>query len=118
MTQQTTRPAAARRPGRRGGWFWSRLHFLLRLAGLAGFVALLVGLVLVRPVDQFYASWRVAYQVLADALRGAAPADPWQKAGVYCVLGGAAAVLLALLVESALVLSFVAGRRSLLGFNA
>jgi hypothetical protein len=118
MTQQTTRATAGRRPGRRGGWFWSRLHFLLRFAGLVGFVALLVGLVLVRPLDQFYESWRGAYQTLADAARGAAPADAWQRAGVYCILGGAAAVLLALLVESALVLSFVAGRRSLMGFNA
>jgi hypothetical protein len=115
MTPQTTRSSQGRR---RGGWFWSRLHFLLRLAGLAGFVALLIGLVLARSIDQFYASWRVAFQTLADAARGAATADPWQRAGVYCILAGAAAVLLALLVEAALVLSFVAGRRSLLGFNA
>src|SRR5438105_7194164 len=99
MTPQTTRSSAARRPDRRGGWFWSRVHFLLRLLGLAGLLALCVGLVLVRPIDQFYASWRVPYHTLTDAAHGAAPADPWQRAGAYALLAGAAAVLLALLVE-------------------
>jgi hypothetical protein len=115
MAQQSTRPSAGRRGG---GWFWSRLHFLIRLAGLAGVVALLVGLLLARSIDQFYSSWAAAYQTLAGALRGAPPADDWQRAGVYCLLGGVAAVLLALAVDAALVLSFVAGRRSALGFNA
>src|SRR2546423_1781351 len=108
MTQQTTRSSSGRRSGRRGGWFWSRLHFLLRLLGLAGLLALCVGLVLVRPIDQFYTSWRVHYHTLMDAVHGAAPADEWQKAGVYALLAGGAAVLLALLVEVVLVFSFVA----------
>ncbi len=70
---------------------WSRLHFLIRLAGLTGLFVAGVGLVLT---------------VVA-----------WKDLGWQLALGGGAAALLALLVEVLGILRLAAGRRSAFGTN-
>src|SRR5207247_2049227 len=67
-------------------------------------------------------SWREALTAVGDrlwaALQGEATGDTLARATVYVFLGGAAAVLLWLLVEVLVVLRFAAARRSAFGANA
>ena len=88
----------------RHGW-WSRLHLLARILGLAGLLAASVGLVLI-IADCSSLTW----ENLWGAMSG--PEVP-----VYLFLGGMAAVGLALLVEILTVLFLVAARRSAFGTN-
>jgi hypothetical protein len=99
----------ARRPLRRQGRFWSRLHFLLRFAGLTGVLVAAAGLVLAWW-DNLLATWQSAYEAGFSALLGEPAA-----LGTYLTLGGAAAVLLALFVEVLVILGLTAGRRSISG---
>ncbi len=107
---QPARPAARPEIGRPGA-FWSRLHFLLRLLGLTGFLVACVGLVLA-GLGGLLASWSAARDAVLAAFAGGAALGTW------LVLGGTAAALLALLVEALVVARFAAGRRSAFGFNA
>jgi hypothetical protein len=100
---------------RRPSLLWSRLHFLVRLIGLVGAQAALVGLVLLRPEPAFAAFF------VRDLLnQPEAVLDNIAKTGLAgtLLLGGLAAVLFALLVEALVVLRVVAGRRSATGANA
>jgi hypothetical protein len=123
MTQKTTHTAPRRR-ARRSNWLWSRTHFLLRLLGLTGVLAMCVGLVLARSVPGFYDSWQQAHQIVHDTVHssipGHGPVPPLDttRIAVYLLVGGALAVLPVLLIELLLIVGFVAARRSLLGFNA
>ena len=65
MTPEKTR-SATRRPVNRGSWLWSRVHFLLRLLGLMGFLAICVGLVLARGIDHFFDKPNVAFETLLN----------------------------------------------------
>jgi hypothetical protein len=106
------RKAAAARPERgRPGFFWSRLHFLLRFLGLTGFLVACVGLVLA-GLGGLLASWEAARDAVRAAFGGSAALGTW------LVLGGTAAALLALLVEALVFARIAAGRRSAFGFNA
>src|SRR5262249_47947085 len=96
----------SRSGGRRPGRFWSRLHFLIRFLGLTGLLAGCAGLVLAH-LDGLLTSW--------DALWGALQAN---AVSAWLLAAGGGAVLLALLVETGVVLSMTAARRSALGFNA
>jgi hypothetical protein len=112
VKQPARRPAATPPAPRRTGWFWSRLHFLVRFLGLTGFLAGCVGLLLANLGGEL-TTWDAAYAAARSAIdTGQADVTTW------LVLGGAAAVALALLVEALVVLRFAAGRRSVLGFNA
>jgi hypothetical protein len=88
------------------------LHFIVRLLGLVGLLAVGVGLAMAL-FEGLPASWRDAGEVAYAAVttRQASPST-------WLVLGGAAAILLALLVEALVVLRFAAGRRSAFGLNA
>src|ERR1051326_7658483 len=109
------------------GRWWSRLHFLIRFTGLFGVLAAGLGCAL--------AYLRDTLPRIADvgAVTSAEKAQAWWnyvldhvtgKAGslseelaVGLLVGGAAFVVLALLVELIVTLFFVAGRRSAFGVN-
>jgi hypothetical protein len=88
------------------------LHFLVRFLGLTGFVVACVGLVMA-GLEGLLGSWRAAYDTAWAAVTTREAA-----VSTWLVLGGAAAALLALVVEALVVLVFAAGRRSAFGFNA
>ena len=96
------RHSKARRPG----LFWSRLHFLIRFLGVTGLFVACVGVFLAR-LDSHLASWQAA----VDAVRSPHLPD-------WLILGGAAAVIPALLVEIITGLWAASARRSLFGLNA
>lgn len=91
---------------------WSRCHFFLRFLGLTGLVVGCVGLVMAQQ-DNLLATWDGARATAWVALEGKPAA-----VSTYLVLGGAAAALLALLVELLVLMRFTAGRRSVFGLNA
>jgi hypothetical protein len=110
MTQPARRSTAPE--PRRAGWFWSRLHFLIRFLGLTGFLGGCAGLLLA-GLAGLLNSWSDVYESARNALQtGEAEASTW------LILGGAAAVAFALLVELLVVVRFFAGRRSAFGLNA
>lgn len=102
-------------------FFWSRLHFVVRLAGLTGLLAAGAGLALYL-LD--HGAAREAFEKLGDQCREALQGlSRWDfgtafELAVWLVLGGALAAALALLIETALMLRFAAGRRSAFGANA
>jgi hypothetical protein len=93
-------------PRRRPGLIWSRLHFLIRFLGVTGLFVACVGLFLAR-LQNHLLSWQAA----ADAVRS-------PDLSTWFVLGGAAAVIPALLVEIITGLWAASARRSLFGVNA
>jgi hypothetical protein len=101
----------SQRPSR-AGWFWYRLHFLIRLLGVTGAPVAAVGFVLARDTN-LLDSWQTfteRTQILLDLWKG--------PVSLFLILGGGAAVAFALLVELLLGLGALAGRRSAVGFNA
>src|SRR5438093_781267 len=98
----------------RSRW-WSRLHFLVRFAGLTGLLVGCVGLLLVLLGDlwETVLSWQAGRAIVLGET-----GDPYARLAVGLLLGGGLAALLALLVEAILILAMVAGRRSAFGFNA
>jgi hypothetical protein len=95
---------------RKPSWFWSRLHYLIRILGLTGLVVGAAGLVMVGvSVSDSTALWAT----LTEALR-------FQRIllGPDLLLGGAAVALVAVLVELLVALTMAAGRRSAVGFNS
>lgn len=104
-------------------FLWSRLHFLVRLAGVTGLLAGGVGVALVllnrggsrETAEAFGRECREALETLfrwdLSALGAFAPE-------VWLALGGLLAAALALLLETMTVLRFAAGRRSVFGTNA
>jgi hypothetical protein len=111
MTQPAHRPIAPPAP-RRTGWFWSRLHFLIRFLGLTGFLGACAGLVLA-GLAGLLNSWTDMLDAAREAVQtGKAEASTW------LILGGAVAVAFALLVELLVVLRLAAGRRSAFALNA
>jgi hypothetical protein len=114
----------ALKPKRPRVWL-SRLHLLIRLIGLTGLIAVAGAAVLAQVQGMFgtdQTSWHEALTALGDrlweALQGQAKGDLLAQATVYTFLGGAAAALLALLVEVLVILRFAAARRSAFGANA
>ena len=104
--------------------FWSRLHFLIRFLGLTGLFAAGVGAVLAYQhglwpglESAYHESWSALGERVNTLLREGA-GEPVATAAVYLVAGGAAAALVALLVELLGGLGFTAGRRSAFGVNA
>jgi hypothetical protein len=96
----------------RAGRFLSRLHFLVRFVGLTGLVVGCVGLVLA-GLQGLLSSWPTARDAAETAIR-----EQRAELGTWLVLGGAAAVLFALLVEALVILRLTAARRSAFGLNA
>src|SRR6516165_861944 len=113
----------AKTPGR----WWSRFHFLIRFAGLAGLMAAGVGVALsflkdllerVVSADAF-SSWenlRAWWEFVQATVLGES-GDRMAQWAVGLLVGGAALVLLALLVEALVILLRVTGRRSAFGMN-
>src|SRR5262249_38400666 len=122
MAVTTRQPAPASlprsKPRRRGRW-WSRIHFGIRFLGLLGALCAAVGAVLARARLHASNSWEDALRLGENLVQGTdLPADQAVLVGLYLLAGGLVAATLALLVEAVLVLAFVAGRRSALGFSA
>jgi hypothetical protein len=95
----------------------SRLHFLIRLIGLAGLLAVLTGVVLLWVEGRLPASWDTARHEIEALTRGEFPRETLARIGVWALLGGAAGLALFLVVESLVILRMTAGRRSVSGFN-
>ncbi len=94
------------------GWFWYRLHFLIRLLGVTGLLVAVVGLVLARHED-LLVSWpafRDQAQLAIDLWKG--------PVSVFLLLGGGALFAFALALEILLGLGVIVGRRSALGFSS
>jgi hypothetical protein len=113
IKQPAQRPAGRPAPAlRRTGFFWSRLHFLIRFVGITGLLAACVGSVMA-GLEGLLASWQTAYDAAYTAV------TTYDAAlSTWFVVGGAAAALFALLIEFLVMLRFTAGRRSVFGFNA
>ncbi len=105
----------------RSRW-WSRLHFLVRFAGLTGLLAAGAGVGLAYLKDSLdkvvskdlQADWEFA----RSTIQGEAGVDLTTLVAVCLLVGGGLLALLAVLLEIAAILSVVAGRRSAFGFNA
>jgi hypothetical protein len=101
------------KPPRRPGRFWSHAHYLLRVLGATGALAVGVGLVLARGTPLLtYAGAEAAVKDLAEGDVTGLSVPAWM------LLCGGAAVLLALLVELIGALGFAAGRRNALGLSS
>jgi hypothetical protein len=97
--------------------WWSRLHFLLRFAGLTGLLCSGIGAALA------FLAGILSVKVLSDenfvrttllGQRG----DLDSRVALGFLLGGGALALLAVLVEALVILRTAAGRRSAFGLNA
>lgn len=104
------------------GRWWSRFHFLLRLAGLTGLLVAGVGLALV-VIDQVE-WWRAAreagrgpWEAVRPVLAGES-GEPVLRTSLWLVIAGSGAVVLAVLAELVSGLRLAAGRRSAFGLNA
>jgi hypothetical protein len=123
MAVTATQGADAPRSARSRPWlFWSRLHFLVRLLGLTGGLLACAAAVFASVSGEFRtlhaaADWQQAWEA-STALAQKAWENPQQNLAVVLCLAGAAAALLALLVELLVVLAFTATRRSAFGLNA
>jgi hypothetical protein len=110
-------------PARRSSRFWSRVHFLVRFLGLTGAAAAGVGLVLAAQ-ENLLAGWDVARDAAVRTVERVSAGRafelpvPAEYVSGYLVLAGAAAVLLALLVELLALAPRAAARRSATGVNA
>jgi hypothetical protein len=102
--------------------WWSRLHFLIRLAGLTGLVCAGIGVAtgyLENILDKvFTPDAAAAWVFVRSTLTGEAGIGWLAKLAVGLLVGGALLALLALLTELLEILFLVAGRRSAFGFNA
>jgi hypothetical protein len=100
----------------RGVW-WSRLHFLIRFAGLTGLLAILAGSALLFRYDLFTDTLMRDWEWQKSILMGEGTSRLVQVA-VTCVAAGATLAALALLVELLSITSAMLGRRGAFGFNA
>ncbi|CAN5269087.1 hypothetical protein BH10PLA2_BH10PLA2_11850 [soil metagenome] len=100
----------------RGVW-WSRLHFLVRFAGLTGLLAILAGSALLFRYDLFTDTLMREWEWQQSILMGQGSSRLVQVA-VTCVAAGGALAALALLVELLSITSAMLGRRGAFGFNA
>src|SRR5262249_18826569 len=114
----------ALKPNRLRVWL-SRLHLLVRMLGVTGLLAAATAAVLAQGQGRSGTpepTWGEALTSMRDrllaALHGQATGDTLARLTVYLFLGGAAAVLLWLLVEVVVILRFAAARRSAFGANA
>ncbi len=96
---------------RRQGYWWSRVHFLLRLLGLTGVMLLAagVGLAYLNRIPP-------RYEPMLEALRGAY--SGWDQVAIAVIVGGGIAALLALAFELFSLVFLTVGRRSLSGTSA
>src|SRR5262249_30359131 len=102
-------PMALKENPRPNPWA-ARLHFLVRFAGLTGFVAAIAGLVIALVQN-------LGPDAFLPALQGES-GDLVAQVAAYLLAVGGGLLLLLLLVEALVALVVVAGRRSVFGFNA
>jgi hypothetical protein len=96
---------------------WSRLHFLVRFAGLSGLVCCGIGVALT------FLAGILSWDALGDpefvrAVISGESGDRTSRVALILLFGGAALALLTVLVEVLATLRLVAGRRSAFGLNA
>jgi hypothetical protein len=106
------------------GRWWSRVHFLVRFAGLTGLLVAGVGFLLASPFIQWSAvdlsSWDYivsAGKAAWEHFLGETGPEPLPLA-LRLIVAGLVAALLALIFEAVAALRQVAGRRSAVGLNA
>src|SRR5437762_1459698 len=102
--------------------WWSRLHFLIRFAGLIGLVCAGIGVALGYLHDILdriiTPDLSAAWQYVRSTLLGEAATSLAVQVAVGLLVGGTLLALVALLTEVLVILLFVAGRRSAFGLNA
>jgi hypothetical protein len=100
----------------RGVW-WSRLHFLIRFAGLTGLLAVLAGAALLFRYGLLHETLLRDWHWMLSILKGEGSSRLVQVA-LTCMAAGAALAALALFIELLTVTSTMLGRRGAFGFNA
>src|SRR4051794_22656230 len=100
----------------RGVW-WSRLHFIVRFAGLTGLLAILAGAALLFRYDLLNETLLKDWPWMLTILKGEGTSRLVQVA-LTCMAAGAGLAALALLLELLTVTSALLGRRGAFGFNA
>src|SRR4051812_503474 len=95
---------------KRQGYWWSRVHFLLRLLGLTGLLVAIVGGALA------YLNHVLEFDLLWQALL--AQHGPWPQLAAGLLVGGLTAVLVEILAELYVLVFLTAGRRSGSGLSA
>ncbi len=100
----------------RGIW-WSRLHFLIRFAGLTGLLAILAGAALLFRYDLLGETLLKNIDWMVAILKGEGTSRLVQVA-LTCMAAGAALAVLAFFIELLTVTSALLGRRGAFGFNA
>jgi hypothetical protein len=99
----------------RSGRWWSRFHFVIRLLGITGLAAVLVGLT-VLLIDEITWEAAVAYwAMLQAAVQGQSQQYP--RRAFLLFMAGAVVVLFWLFLEALIIIRLVAGRRSATGFS-
>jgi hypothetical protein len=100
------------------GRFWSRIHVLIRFAGLTGLLVAAVGLVMALIVMEVFELDQLLERGWQASARIAVGEALWEDLPLLLLIGGLIAGLFTLVVEAVMVVNFVAGRRSAFGFNA
>ncbi len=100
----------------RGLW-WSRFHFLVRFAGLTGFLAMVVGAAQLFRYNLLTRAFVKNTNWIEAILLGEGSSRVVQAA-VTCLVAGAALVTFALIFEILTLTSTLLGRRGAFGFNA
>lgn len=103
-----------RRDDRQRTTFGNRFRFLLRVLGLTGLLAVVVGLILIAGYEQRFAA--ALSETGQAALRGELGLT--LQVAAYCIAGGVIAVVLALVVEFLMLLVLATGRKTAVGTNA
>src|SRR5437867_2913120 len=96
---------------------WSRLHFLVRFAGLTGLICCGIGIALAFLADILLWDRLKNLEFVRATLKGES-GDLTSRVALCFLFGGAALVLLALFVELLAAIRLVTGRRSAFGLNA
>jgi hypothetical protein len=103
---------------RTGGRWWSRLHFLIRLIGVTGLVVATVGLALIL-IDAGGNAQAVEDRLQKEITNLQGEVEPARlPLEVGLLAGGLVAGAFFLVLEVIVVLRYVSGRRSAVGFNA
>jgi hypothetical protein len=100
----------------RGGRWWSRLHFVVRLFGITALAAALVGLTVLLIDELTWEAFQAHWALLQSAIQGHSQEYP--RRAFLLFMAGTVVVLFWLFLEALIVIRMVAGRRSAFGFSA
>lgn len=100
----------------RGGRWWSRLHFVVRLLGVTALAAAIVGVTVLLIDELTWEAFQVHWALLQAAVQGESQQYP--RRAFLLFMAGTVVVLFWLFLEALIVIRMVAGRRSAFGFSA